>query len=123
MAHPDTGEIYAFAYIIDAANPDFSGEYYCKVDTDTGYLSPIWKITNDLAPDAEIWNWAYAYIDADTIAIFGHNGKFWLVNEDDGSLIREISMDFFAPSGDIPAPVSPPSYRLDHTSHYFLDVQ
>ena len=100
MAHPDTGEIYAFAYIIDAANPDFSGEYYCKVDTETGYLSPIWKITNDLAPDAEIWNWAYAYIDADTIAIFGHNGKFWLVNEDDGSLIREISMDFFAPSGE-----------------------
>ena len=100
MSHPETGEIYAFAYIIDDVTPEFSGEYYCKVDTETGYLTPIWKITNDLAADAEIWNWAYAYVDADTVAIYANHGYFWLVNEDDGTLIQEIFTDFYAPSGE-----------------------
>ena len=100
MSHPVTGEIYAFAYIIDNNEPDFSGEYYCKVDTQTGYLTPIWKITNEMAREAEIWNWAYAYIDAETIVIYANNGYFWLVNEADGTLIREIDMDMYAPSGE-----------------------
>ncbi|MBE6944632.1 MAG: hypothetical protein E7459_00910 [Ruminococcaceae bacterium] len=100
MSHPETGEIYGFVYITDIESEANTGEFYCKIDTKTGHAEPIWKITNDLAEQAEIWNWAYCYVDADTIAIFAHNGYVWLVNEADGTLIREIDMDMFAPNGE-----------------------
>ena len=97
MSHPDTGELYAFAYLFGANE----GEYYCKLDTKTGELTRIWKIRDDLGYNPAIFNWAYAYISADVIAIFASNGYVWLVNESDGTLIEEIDMGVTAPSGEL----------------------
>ena len=97
MAHPDTGELYAFAYL---AFNDLDGEFYCKVDDETGELTPIWEITDYCPQAADVWNFGYCYIDADTVAIFGHNGYVWLVSEETGELIREIVIMEAAPSGE-----------------------
>ena len=97
MAHPETGELYAFAYL---SFPAYDGEFYCKVDDETGELTPVWEIADYREQVADVWNFGYCYIDADTVAIFGHNGYVWLVNEDDGTMIREIAFDMYAPNGE-----------------------
>ena len=97
MSHPDSGELYAFAYL---CYEDSDGEFYCKVDSETGELTPLWEIQDYVPQAADVWNFGYAYIDADTVAIFGHNGYVWLVSEDTGDLIREIQIMEYAPSGE-----------------------
>ena len=97
MAHPETGELYAFAYL---AFDDMDGEFYCKVNDETGELTVIWEITDYCPQAADVWNFGYTYIDADTVAIFGHNGYVWLVSEETGELIREIAIMEPAPSGE-----------------------
>lgn len=101
LSHPDSGEIYAFSYInAGAADEAYSGEYFCKVDTETGYMTPLWEIQEYSSGAADVWHWAYTFIDGDTIAIFGHNGKLWLVEFETGNLIEEIDLPILAPNGE-----------------------
>ncbi len=99
MKNPETGETYAWAYLYGAENP---GRHLCKLDMETGALTTVWRLREDIGYLPQIFNWSAEFIDGDTIVIHsdGNGGTLWLVDADDCSLKQELFSNYTAPNGD-----------------------
>ncbi len=104
MKNPETGETYAWAYLYNGnpATGEASGRYLCKLDLETGYCDPVWRLREDIGYVPQVFNWAAEFIDGDTICIHsdGNGGTLWLVDADDCSLKQELFSGYVAPNGE-----------------------
>ena len=75
MVHPETYEFYCYGWI-----EGMGGNVICKLDVETGVLTPMWQITDiDGANQLAFCHWAACFLDnGETVAVFGHYGDIGL---------------------------------------------